>query len=84
MVLGDLLYHSLLYPLETGSLTGHGARPEARNLCLHPLSQGWCYWCAWPHLTFYAGTGVLTQTFLLGCQLLLHPESSPQPCYNSS
>lgn len=56
MVLNDL-YHSLLYPLETDSLTEHGARLEAGKLCLHPLSQCQKYWCMWPHLAFYVNTG---------------------------
>jgi hypothetical protein len=75
MVLSDL-YHSLLYPLETGSLTEHGARLEARKLCLHPLSQCQHYWYMWPYLDFYVGTGKSNFDPHALCQSRLHTECS--------
>lgn len=53
-VVGILLYDSLIYSLDSGSLTEPGARlvvsKPQRSSCLCPLEH-WCYWCALVNVT---------------------------------
>lgn len=83
-VVGILLCDSLIYSLDSGSLTEPGARLVARRLyqssCLQP-SQGWSYRCIHGHTWLFTWVLKIPTWVLMAVQhVLLLTDHLASPC----